>query len=151
MMVEVMVAVAIVAASIFTCIFVSNRAVFIARQSVYTTQASFLLEEGAEVVRIVRDNAWTNISGLTVGTDYYPNFTGGTWTLSSTSPNPSQTGIYTRTVAVAAVNRDNITADISATGTDDPGTKMVTVTVSWPEGGTTLSKSLKFYISNIFL
>ena len=98
-------------------------------------------------MRIVRDNDWDNISGLTNGTNYYPTFSGGTWTLSVT---PNTVGIFTRIVTISSVNRDNATKDIASVGTDDPNTKLFTVTVSWPEGAKTVTKNLKFYISNIF-
>ena len=84
---------------------------------------------------------------LTVGTNYYPTFSSNTWTLSTT---PNTVDIFTRTVTIAPVNRDNTTKDISSTGTDDPGTKLVTITVSWPEGGVTVNRTLQFYIINIF-
>ena len=146
-MVEILVAVAIISASLLSALLISSKAISVSRQSVHVAQASFLLEEGAEAVRVMRDNAWTNISGLTPGTTYYPTFSGGTWTLST---NSSQVGIFTRKVFIGAVNRDAGTADISVNGTNDPGTKLITVNVSWQEGGVTVSKNLKFYISNIF-
>ncbi len=148
MMVEVLVAAAIITASILAAMAVTQKAVFVSRQSFHATQAAFLLEEGAEAVRIARDNAWSNISSLTVGTNYYPTFSGGTWTLSTSS---STVGIFTRSVTIASVNRDNTTKDIiSSGGTLDSGTKLVTVTVSWAEGGTTITKTLQFYIMDIF-
>jgi Tfp pilus assembly protein PilV len=147
MVVEILVAVSIVAVSMLAAMAVSQKSVFVSRQSFHQTQASFLLEEGAEIVRIVRDNAWTNISSLTMGTNYYANFAMGTWTLNQT---PNQNGIFTRTISFSNVNRDNTTKDISVSGTNDPGTKLVTVTVSWVEGGTTVTKTLQFYIIDIF-
>ncbi|MFA5840869.1 MAG: hypothetical protein WC847_01170 [Candidatus Paceibacterota bacterium] len=147
MAVEILVAASIITVSVLAATAVAQKAVYISRQSLHVTQASFILEEGAEAVRILRDNAWTNISSLTAGINYYPTFAGGTWTLSST---PNTVGIFTRTVSIANVNRDNTTQDISATGTNDPGTKLVTVTVSWLEGGVTINKVLQFYIIDIF-
>jgi Tfp pilus assembly protein PilV len=147
MMVEILVTISIVVASILAAMNVTQKSVSVARQALHTTQAAFLLEEGAEAVRIGRDNAWSNISGLTVGSNYYPTFSGGTWILSLT---PNSVGIFTRTVSVANVNRDNATKDISANGTDDPGTKLVTVTVSWYEGSISVTKTLSFYIMDIF-
>lgn len=147
MMVEILVAVSIITASILASMTVSQKSIYVARDSFHATQAAFLLEEGAEVVRIVRDNAWSNISGLSAGTNYYPTFSGGTWTLSSTS---NTVGIFTRTVTKTSVNRDNTTKDIAGSGTDDPGTKLITVTVSWVEGGVTIIKTLPFYITDIF-
>lgn len=147
MMVEILVATAIIAVSILAAMAVAEKAVYASRLSFHITEASFLLEEGAEAVRIARDNAWGNISSLTSGADYYPTFSGGTWTLSGT---PNTIGIFSRTISIANVNRDNATKDISSTGTDDPATKLVTVTVSWTEGGVTTSKILQFYITNLF-
>ncbi|MBI2627595.1 hypothetical protein HYW72_01545 [Candidatus Nomurabacteria bacterium] len=129
MVVEVLVATSIITASILATMVVAQKSVYVARQALHTTQAAFLLEEGAEAVRILRDNAWSNIVSL----------------------NSSESiGIFTRTVVASSVNRDNTTKDISSTGTDDPGTKLVTVAISWPEGGVVVTKTLQFYISDIF-
>ncbi|MCC7160641.1 hypothetical protein IT399_02900 [Candidatus Nomurabacteria bacterium] len=130
MAVEVLVAVSIIAVSVLATTAVSQKAIYVSRQAFHASQASFVLEEGAENVRIARDNAWVNVVSL-----------------NNTS---EQVGIFTRTTTVASVNRDNTTKDISVSGTDDPDTKLVTITVSWSEGGTTLTKTLQFYIMNIF-
>jgi len=153
MIVEVLVAASIITASILAAMAVAQKSVYVSRQSFHATQTAFLLEEGAEAVRILRDNAWSNISSLTVGTNYYPTFSGGTWTLSAT---PNAVGIFTRTVTIANVNRDtssdpNTGKDIvSSGGALDVGTKLITVTVSWVEGGTMVSKTLNFYIMDVF-
>ena len=147
MVIEVLIAVSIIAVSILAAMTVAQKSVQVSRQSFHATQASFLLEEGAEAVRVLRDNAWTNISALSAGANYYPVFSSGTWTLSLS---PATIGIFTRTISLANVNRDNSSKDISVSGSDDPGTKLVTVTVSWPEGGTTVTKTLQFYILDIF-
>jgi Tfp pilus assembly protein PilV len=150
MMVEIVVAAAIIVVSILAAMTVAQKSISVSRQAFHTTQAAFLLEEGAEAVRIVRDNAWSNISVLTAGTTYYPKFSSGTWTLTTTSSD-GIVGIFTRSITFASVNRDNTTKDIvSSGGTVDSGTKLATVTVSWSEGGTTVSKTLQFYIINIF-
>ena len=147
MIVEVLVAVSIITVSILVAMLVAQKSIYVSRQAFHTTQAAFLLEEGAEAVRILRDNAWNNISSLNSETNYYPTFSGDTWILSSTA---NTVGIFTRTVATANVNRDNTTKDISSAGTNDPGTKLMTVTVSWLEGGTPVMKTLQFYIMDIF-
>jgi len=148
MVIEILVAVSIITASILAAMTVTQKSIHVSRQAFHTTQAAFLLEEGAEAMRIARDNAWSNISALTVGANYYPTFSGGTWTLSAVA---NTVGIFTRTVVLADVKRDNTTKDItSSSGTVDVGTKLVTVTVSWMEGGTTVAKTLEFYIMDIF-
>lgn len=146
-MVEILVAISIIIVSVLAAMSVTQKSIFVSRQSLHVSEASFLLEEGAEAVRINRDNAWSNISSLNVGTNYYPTFSGGTWILSITS---STVGIFTRTVTVANVNRDATTADIASSGVNDTGTKLITVTVSWMEGGDSLNKTLSFYIMDIF-
>ncbi len=147
-LVEIIVASAIISLALLSVIVAAGRSLALSHRALDTYVAGTLLEEGAEAVRVVRDNAWTNISGLTAGTTYYPTFSGGTWTLSTSA---STVGIYTRTVVITAVSRDNTTQDIvSSGGTADTGTKKVTVTVSWNESGSSLSKTLQFYIANIF-
>ncbi|MFH1200878.1 MAG: hypothetical protein V1484_00920 [bacterium] len=147
MIVEVLITASIITVSILAAMAVAQKSIYISRQAFHTTQAGFLLEEGAEAVRLLRDNAWSNISSLSVGTNYYPTFSSGTWMLSTVS---NSVGIFTRTISVANVNRDNTTKDISITGTDDLGTKLITVIVSWPEGGIIVTKILQFYIADIF-
>jgi Tfp pilus assembly protein PilV len=148
MMVEVIVVAAIITVSVLAAMAVAQKSVHVSFKASHLLQAGFLLEEGAEVVRIVRDNAWSNISNLTAGTNYYPTFTGGTWTLSATA---NTVGIFTRTVVFSDVNRDATSQDIvSVGGVLDTKTKLVTVSVSWQEGGVVTVKTLQFYISDIF-
>ncbi len=146
-MVEVIIVVSIILVSVLIVMSVAQKSITVSRQALHTSQATFLLEEGAEAVRIVRDNAWSNISNLTVNTNYYPTFSGNTWILSSTA---NTLGIFTRTVNVANVNRDASTKDISISGANDAGTRLITVTASWSESGNAVSKTLSFYIMDIF-
>ena len=150
MMVEVLIAASIISVSVLVAMSVAQKSIYVSRQSFHTTQSSFLLEEGAEAIRISRDNAWSNISGLTNNVNYYPKFSNGTWSLTTNSTD-GIVGIFTRTIRVADVNRDNTTKDIVASGgTVDTGTRLVTISVSWIEGGRTVTKTLKFYIADIF-
>ena len=146
-MVEIMVAISIITVSMLAMMIVAQKSIYVSSDALHSTQAGFLLEEGAEAVRILRDNAWSNISGLTAGTTYYPTFASNTWNLSTT---PNTVGIFTRTVVLSNVDRDNTTQDISSVGTNDPGTKLVTVTLSWQESGGTITKTIQFYITDIF-
>lgn len=146
-MVEVLMTISIITISVLGFMSVAQKSIYLSRQSTHTVQAGFLLEEGAEATRIIRDNGWNNISSLTSGTNYYLSFNGATWTLSTTL---NTVGIFTRRITISNINRDNSTSDISSTGTDDPSTKLITVNVSWLEGTTAVSKNLSFYISDIF-
>lgn len=145
--IEVLIGIFIITISILASMAVVQKSIYISRQALHFSQANFLLEEGAEVIRINRDDDWSNISSLLLNTDYYPLFSSGSWSLSTT---PNTVGIFTRKINIANVNRDDTTDDISSIGTEDSGTKLVTVTVSWVEGGTTISKTLSFYILDIF-
>lgn len=144
---EILVAISIITVSILAAMSVAQKSISVARQSLHASQASFLLEEGAEVSRILRDNAWTNISSLDTASTYYSTFSAPDWSFSTT---PNTVGIFTRTVTISNVNRDNTTKDISASGTDDPKTKLITITVSWLESGVSVSKVLSFYMMDIF-
>lgn len=149
MTVEILVAISIITVSILAAMTVAQKSIYVSRQAFHTTQAAFLLEEGAEAVRILRDNAWTNISSLTVGANYYPTFSDGTWMLSATA---NTVGIFTRAVTFTNVNRDGDSNIVTSGGMLESPifTKLVTVTVSWLEGGVTVNKTLQFYIMNIF-
>lgn len=113
-------------------------------------QASFLLEEGIEIPRFLRDDSWSNITGLTVDTSYYFYFEGGLWKSTTTA---TTTNSFTRTVTFKDVYRkdsDDDIIDISEpdTKTLDSNIRMVTVSVSSPSGLST--KTLSTYITNLF-
>lgn len=153
LVVEILVAVSIITISILAAMAVAQKSIYVSRQTLHATQAAFLLEEGAEAARIIRDGAWSNISNLAANINYYPTFSGSTWTLSQTG---NTVGIFTRTVNVSDVCRNTSTDNISSLAPCggstylDAGTKFITLTVSWPEGGQTVTKTLQFYLMNIF-
>jgi hypothetical protein len=146
MMVEVVVVISIITMLVVSASAVAQRAISMSRQSVHRSQASFLLEEGAEATRIIRDNAWSGITNLSTATDYYLSFSGGTWILSTT---PIQDGIFTRKVVLSPVYRD-VNQNIALSGILDNQTRLVTVTVTWAEGSSIYTKTLQLYLSDIF-
>ncbi len=146
LMVEIIVATSIVTVVIIAASLVTQKSIYLARQSVHQSQSAMLLEEGAEATRILRDNGWSNISSLNLDTNYYLTFTGGTWILSST---PNVVDIFTRKVVFSSAYRDG-SQNLAASGVVDNQTKLVTITVSWVEGGQTISKNLQFYITDLF-
>jgi Tfp pilus assembly protein PilE len=147
MLVEIVIVISIIVVSVLAAMSVTQKSIYVSRQALHASQASFLLEEGAEITRILRDNSWVNISGLTNGTNYYPVFSSGTWSLSTSL---STVGIFTRKINIANVNRDATTGDIAVSGVNDIGTKLITITVSWNEGGVVVDRVLSFYIMDIF-
>ncbi len=127
-LVEAILAFAIISSSILVSMAVIQKSLKASYSSFHNAQVSFLLEEGAEKVRILRDNDWSNVTSLNT---------------------TEQIGIFTRTSVASAVNR-NVSTGIIGSGVDDPGTKLITITVSWQEQGVLKSKDLKFYIMDIF-
>lgn len=150
-LVEILIACAIISGCIFSLMTASSKGIQTSTEALRQTQSSFILEEGAEAVKSIRDSAWSNISGLTDGATYYLSFStdANVWSL-STTPTPPIDSIFTRTIVFSAVYRDS-NDDIASSGTLDSRTKKVTVTVSWPvSDATTSTKTLDFYISDIF-
>ena len=141
----------LVAVSIMTIVFmqlsgVAARTLAFSYQALKTSEASFLLEEGAEATKTIRDADWNTIASVTFGAPYYFSFANGMWTLSSTN---TPIDGFTRTVTFSKVYRDS-NADIASSGTFDPGTLLATVSVSWKNGSATATKTISMYIANIF-
>ena len=104
------------------------------REAAKKEKAIYLAQEGLEVARLLRDESWSaNVGPLGIGSVYYPVVFGGSWNLTSTDPGPVD-GEFTRILTVDRVYRD-VNDDIAVSGTEDPGTREVTVAVSW-DGGT---------------
>lgn len=145
-LIEMVVGVAILAISLVGIGAVAQRSIALSRQSLQETQANFLLEEGAEVMRFFRDSGWVNISNLSTTTTYYLTYTSG-W---ATTTTPAQIdSIFTRSINVSDTKRDNSTQDIASSGTYDSGTKKISVTLSWPNGFATSTKMVQFYLTDI--
>jgi len=117
-------------------------------------QAIMLAEEGLEAIRFLRDQDWdTNMAVLTDGTAYHLIFNGTSWEATTTPQIIAE--VFTRIVSVEDVYRRDSDDDIVASTspevkTLDPGTKLVTVSVSWNAGATgTSTKALTSYFSDL--
>ena len=152
-LVEIVVAAGIISLSLVFVIATAGRSIALSHQAQATYGASVVLEEGSEAVRVVRDNAWSDISALASGTTYYPVFdpVANAWSL-STDPTNGVEGIYTRSIVPGDVFRDGSdNINPSGGGTLDPGTRSFVVNVTWLDSnGKVESKSATFYLSNIF-
>lgn len=148
-LIEVVVASAIISIITFSIVSSAQKGLVLSQRALHQTQASYLLEEAAEAVKTIRDANWATISGLTVGTTYYLSFntTTNIWSLSTTANTID--GFFTRKVQLSAVNRD-ASDDIASSGTLDSRTKKVNINIAWPGDGGTVTKSLDFYIADIF-
>lgn len=113
----------------------------------HTIKAYYLLEEGIEVARILRDANWDTFAGLTSDTPYYLSFSGNIWE-ATTTPIVID-NIFYRTIMISDVHRDG-TGDIAASGTLDPDTYLVTAMVTWTRGEMTTTKTMSAYLANLF-
>lgn len=112
-------------------------------------QAITLLRETQDAVRSVRNSGWTVFA--TASGTMHPVIYSGKWNLVSGAQTIN--GI-TRQVVIGDVNRDVATGAIVATpsGTLDPSTKSVTVTVSWTQPRTSSISSTAYltrYMDNL--
>ena len=111
-------------------------------------QTAYLLEEGLEAVTLLRDQSWTaNIAPLAASTTFSLYYNGTTWTKGTTTEYID--GTFVRNFVLNSVTR-NGSDQISASGTTDPNTRKVTVTISYPQGGGTTTQSLSKYITNLY-
>ncbi|MEK7643388.1 MAG: type II secretion system protein [Patescibacteria group bacterium] len=157
--VELIVALGVLAASfstIYGAVILADRSV---TRAARRTQALFILEEAVEAMRYRRDSGWTaNIASpaLTLSTtpNYCLTYVAGAYVLTATSPCPTA---ITANVKVAMniqdVCRNSSTGDIVGVTTGvcsgstlDSDTKRVTVTASWDQ----FTESVDFYIADLF-
>jgi Tfp pilus assembly protein PilE len=149
-LVEVVIGCAIIATSFILLVQAYSVYAKASLANIDKVKAALLLEEGQEIVRGERDQAWsTNIANLTIGTNYYLNLSAGSWVINSTAT--STDGKFYRTVAMSSVYRD-VNQNIVGSGTLDSNMRKVTVTVSWKDTqkNATTSRSVATYLSNIY-
>lgn len=113
-------------------------------------QAAYLLEEGAEVMRFLRDGDWSTINNLLANTDYYISVSGGLWVINTTATTTGNQ--FTRRIVLEDVYRK--TADdtiVASTSPDvkaiDQNTKFFTVYATSPLSN---EYRLSAYLANIF-
>ena len=93
-------------------------------QQMQRLQATAFMREATEAVRSGRERSWV---GIATNGQYHPEFSGGLWNLVSGGETFSG---FSRSIDVSSVYRD-ASNTIVASGTVDPSTKKIIVTVSW--------------------
>lgn len=146
---EIIVAAAIISGSLYALLLVSQNFLNLSRQTTHHVKAEYLLEEGLEAIRVIRDRGWTDeIVPLETVTTYYLDFDGITWQASTTAS--SIDNFYTRTFTVEDVYRD-ANDDIASSGTLDSDTRKFNLSVFWTnQRGTTTAKRVSTYYTNFF-
>lgn len=147
-LVEVIVGVAILLMAFTGIIAAYNVFVRVGLTTLNTIQASYLLEEGVEAVSALRDSGWiANIASLSPDRSYYLAWSGGRF--SATTTVSKVDNFYSRYITLSNVTRDS-NDNIAPSGIADPGTRKLSVYVSWPSGATTTLRSVSAYLTNLF-
>lgn len=117
-------------------------------------QATYILEEGVEAFRYIRDSGWSsNIGTLTEGVPYYMVFDGSGWEATTTKTIIDE--VFDRTVTLANVYRRDSDSDIVASTspdqkTLDTNTIEVEVRVIWDKHEVVYEVNIVTYFTNIF-
>lgn len=148
-LIEVIVASSVISMCMFALMQSAQKGINLSGVALEKSQASLLLEEGAEAIKSIRDDNWTTISNLN-NQPYYLFFNTNTkkWELNNIASTID--GLFTRTVIFSDVERDSNYDIVESGGTVYSGTKKVLVDVSWVSGDSSISRNLSFYISDIF-
>jgi len=146
-LIEILVAVTIIGLSLSALAGLGNFALKIQNRLKNNMAASYLAAETIEAARAVKDEDWTIISGLSIGSPFYPiqSSSPAKWSLTAGSQIINN---FTRQIIFANVYRDSnddITQNIT---TLDSNTKKATATVSWTDQGQSQQVSLSTYITN---
>lgn len=126
--IEFIIAVAILAIIAGSTVTVILGAFSTTRLAEEETQATFFATEGIEAVQSIRNQNW---DGLVNGDPHGLTKSGGIWTFFGTSDDPDGTGKFTRTIAIADVQRNSEGKIVESGGTVDPDSKKVTSTITW--------------------
>ena len=129
---EVVLGVARISISVFGLLSVAQNSLRVSEYSLREAQAGYLLLEGAEAVRFMRDMGWTNVGNLSTSATYYITYSITTNTFATSTVDTFIDGVFSRSFTVSDVNRD-ASDDMVAAPAEiyDSGTKKITVNMSW--------------------
>jgi len=147
-LVEILIGSAIISVAILAVSSAYSTYVSYALANQRNIQASYILEEGLEVMTFFRDKGWANnIAKLSTTTTYYLSWSGTDWATSTTAQYVD--GMFLRKLNVADVKRDG-SDRISSSGTYDSNTKQITATVDYFQGHSTTTRVMSTYITNLY-
>lgn len=147
-LIEIVVASAVIAAVVVAIVGALQMYIKMANTSGLYAQAALLTEESSEVLQLFRDKGWTaNIAPLTLNTTYYLYWDGNQYLATTTII--SVQNYFFRTVFFSSVTRDS-SDNISTTGTVDPNTRKVTVTILLATTTPSILSKSDFLIHNVY-
>lgn len=147
-MVEIIIGAAVLSVSLLGIANFFQSTLAVSRTTSAMVQGGYLLEEGVEVVKLLRDEDYSsNIAQMSTTTPTYLVWNSTAWATSTVGTFID--GKFERSIIAGEVTRDT-GGDIAPSGTFDPNTKLITVTVAWQTKGATTTKTIQTYITNIF-
>lgn len=148
--IELIIVIFILGIFIFALVGTLNASLQVARAGSAELQARFLLEEGIEAARNIRDWNWNTVALAATSTNYYLLFSSGRWSATTTAQ-PRIDGIFDRAIVFSDVFRDSTSRDIVLYGgVWDQNIKKVIARVSWQGKSVEQSVSVYTYIANLF-
>ncbi|KKS36970.1 MAG: hypothetical protein A3G49_03355 [Candidatus Sungbacteria bacterium RIFCSPLOWO2_12_FULL_41_11] len=149
-LIEVIIGATIISIILLALGSIAQFSIGVSKVSTERLQAVFLASETIEALKTMRDSNWTTrIAPLAAGTSYYLLFVGDHYETTTVQPALID-GKFNRYFILENVNRDPATNDISASGTNDPDTKLVKAVVEWTSKSVIKTETVKTYIMNIF-
>lgn len=149
-LIEIIVGVAIIASSFLSLGSIAHVSVRLADVGTERLQAVFLMSEGIEAVRTMRDRGWTmNIALLGTSTVYYLVFDAAQNQWSTTTTPQVVDVVFTRSFTLGEVRRAANADIVSSGGTVDSDTRKVSAKVSWSNRGRAHEESISTYITDL--
>lgn len=156
-MIEVVIGTTIIGVGILALVNAYNFYLQVMIHNTPNIQATYLLEESIETMRLLRDQSWnSNIATLSVASSskYYLSFSTTTskWSVTTTVLSLIDKQ-FERTINASSTYRNashNIVPKGTSGSTLDASTTLITAKVSWLDNNGTTTKTLSSYLTNIF-
>ena len=147
-LIEVIIATSIITVSMISISIVYGNFVSLSVKNTDKIQATFLLDEGVEALKMIRYESWSKIASSTTNVDYYLVWENNKW--NSTTTQIIIDNKFIRKYKVRNAYRDNNINlyESAAQGNIDDNSKIIDLSVSWNNGSTT-EKNISFYIFNL--
>lgn len=153
-LVEILIALALVAILIPAFITALHFSIFTSGQGDSFSRAYALAQEQMEVIYLLKNEGgwtWDDTSPLNTapGSYYQPVKSGNTWTLGSMTSAPIPDGFYTKKVEIKPIMRDaaGVINGSPPLTDDNENSRFVTVYVKWKENGITQEVKLESIIT----
>lgn len=149
-LVEVLIAASIIVVSILAIVGVYGTFVKQTFTNTPAIQAAYLADEGVESLKSMRDFGWASyVAPLTIGNTYHLYYNSALARWQATTSSSTIDSTFDRYFVLGNAYRD-ASDNLVNSGTLDPNTRLVTVTVSWNARGATSTKTVMTYINNLF-